>query len=140
MQKLVPAKHKKSSIRKNFFLHSIRWKNALSFDQPGPGRYFWLLTCVSSGLLDYLCNHQLCLKLYTLVLNSIFGNDPTVSALVKGLCCKPTNIGKNDNMYSETCIKRTPSGECCSVRLIQGVRLIQVPIDNDIRRCQMPFK
>ena len=28
-----------------------------------------------------------------------FGNDPTVSAPVKGLCCKPTNIGKNDIMY-----------------------------------------
>ena len=28
-----------------------------------------------------------------------FGNDPTVSAPDKGLCCKPTNIGKNDIMY-----------------------------------------
>ena len=28
-----------------------------------------------------------------------FGNDPTVSAPEKGLCCKPTNIGKNDIMY-----------------------------------------
>ena len=27
------------------------------------------------------------------------GNDPTVSAPDKGLCCKPTNIGKNDIMY-----------------------------------------
>ena len=27
-----------------------------------------------------------------------FGNDPTVSAPDKGLCCKPTNIGKNDIM------------------------------------------
>ena len=28
-----------------------------------------------------------------------FGNDPTVSAPDKGLCCKPTNIGKNGIMY-----------------------------------------
>ena len=28
-----------------------------------------------------------------------FGNDPTVSAPVKGLCCKPTNIGKKYIMY-----------------------------------------
>ena len=28
-----------------------------------------------------------------------FGNDPTVSAPDKGLCCKPTNIGKNDIVY-----------------------------------------
>ena len=28
-----------------------------------------------------------------------FGNDPTVSAPDKGLCCKPTNIGKNDITY-----------------------------------------
>ena len=28
-----------------------------------------------------------------------FGNDPTVSAPDKGLCCKPTNIGENDIMY-----------------------------------------
>ena len=28
-----------------------------------------------------------------------FGNDPTVSAPDKGLCCKPTNTGKNDIMY-----------------------------------------
>ena len=27
-----------------------------------------------------------------------FGNDPTVSAPDKGLCSKPTNIGKNDIM------------------------------------------
>ena len=27
-----------------------------------------------------------------------FGNDPTVSAPDKGLCCKPTNTGKNDKM------------------------------------------
>ena len=63
-EKLVPAKHKKSPIRKNilpqnFVPHGIRWKNDRSFDQPGPGRYFWFFTCVSSGLLGYLCNHQL---------------------------------------------------------------------------------
>ena len=28
-----------------------------------------------------------------------FGNDSTISAPDKGLCCKPTNIGKNDIMY-----------------------------------------
>ena len=28
-----------------------------------------------------------------------FGNDFTISAPDKGLCCKPTNIGKNDIMY-----------------------------------------
>ena len=28
-----------------------------------------------------------------------FGNDPKVTAPDKGLCCKPTNIGKNDIMY-----------------------------------------
>ena len=56
--------------------HGIRWKNDRSFDQPGPGGYFWFLTCVSSGLLDYLCNHQLYLQLCTLVLNSILVTTP----------------------------------------------------------------
>ena len=28
-----------------------------------------------------------------------FGNDPTVSAPDKGMCCKPTNTRKNDIMY-----------------------------------------
>ena len=38
-----------------------------------------------------------------------------------------------DRLYSETCIKRTPSGNAVVVvRLIQGVRLIQVSIDNVI--------
>ena len=42
-QKLIPAKHKQSPIRKNFVLYGIRWKNDRSFDQSGPGRYFWFL-------------------------------------------------------------------------------------------------
>ena len=35
-------------------------------------------------------------------------------------------------IYSETCIKRGTLGECRSVRLMQGVRLIQASIDNVI--------
>ena len=54
-------KSAKTNSCKNFVPHGIRWKNDRLFDQPGPGRYFWFLTCVSSGLLDYPCNHQLCL-------------------------------------------------------------------------------
>ena len=55
------ANPQKINSRKNFVPQGIRWKNDWSFDQPELGRYFWFLTCVSSGLLDYLCNHQLCL-------------------------------------------------------------------------------
>ena len=49
----------KLNSRKNFVPHGT-WNNDRSFDQAGPGRYFTFLTCVSSGLLDHLCNHQLC--------------------------------------------------------------------------------
>ena len=49
----------KTNSRKNFVPHGIRWKNDRSFDQPGPGRFLLFLTCVSSSLSDYLCNHQL---------------------------------------------------------------------------------
>ena len=50
---------------------------------------------------------------------------------------KTSNISKSESfkfilLYSETCIKRTPSGNAVSVRLIQGVRLIQLSIDNVI--------
>ena len=62
-QKLIPSKKNQSVLiakisshktqkkrqsakinsRKNFVPHGIRWKNDRSFDQPGPGRYFWFL-------------------------------------------------------------------------------------------------
>ena len=36
----------KVNSRKNFVPHGIRRKNDRSFDQPGPGRYFWLRASV----------------------------------------------------------------------------------------------
>ena len=43
---------------------------------------------------NYVDNYVLLLHDPSCTFN--FGNDPTVSAADKGLCCKPTNIGKND--------------------------------------------
>ena len=70
--------------------HGIRCKNNRSFDQPGPGRYFWLLTCVSSGLLDYLCNHRLYLWFCTLFLNSILVTTPQYQPPTK--VCVPNRL------------------------------------------------
>ena len=54
-----------------------------------------------------------------------FGNDPTVSTVDKGLCCKPTNIGKNDIILNFVCTGFLFSF-CRSVPSILSFQLIQI--------------
>ena len=67
----------------------------------GPaGGYFWFLTYLKKIFLETgRTTPTPPLLLCTVLLNSVFGKDPTVSAPGKGLCCRPTNIRKNDIMY-----------------------------------------